>query len=124
MTFDEDPIDAAMLAQLRDIGDDDFIAELAQMYLADLEPRLTAIDAAVNAGDSAEVASAAHTLSGSSANLGLTKLAAAAKRLELHHRGEPRGAVEPMMAELHIRADQRRAEELATPTSESAGNGR
>ncbi len=106
MTYDEDPIDASRLAELMDLGDAEFVAELAQLYLDDLGPRLVAMDEAVAAGDAAAAAAVSHSLAGSSANMGLMKLAAVAKTLERHHRGEEHIAVEPLLAELHVRATQ------------------
>lgn len=115
MTYDEDPIDPSKLAELREIGDDEFVAELAQMYLAELGPRLDAIDAAVALGDPANAAICIHALSGSSANLGLTQLAAVAKMLEQHYRGEPQDDPQALLSELHLRAEQasRRLGQLA-----------
>lgn len=106
MTTDEDPIDAARLAELMDLGDAEFVGELAQMYLADLGPRLDELDRSVAAGDEAAGAAVAHSLAGSSANMGLTKLAAIAKQVERRQRGDETGPVEPLLAELHLRAMQ------------------
>ncbi len=95
-------LDAAVLAALRDSvgGDDAFIADLVETYLADGAGQLDAIEAAVAAGDAAALVRPAHTLKSASYTVGAMRLGDLARSLEQHGRsggprldGAPAGAV-------------------------------
>ncbi len=77
-------LDPVILASLRDISDrrDEFLAELAQLFLDDSPQRLDAIEEAVVSRDGEALRSAAHALKGSAGNLGAFRLRAAAAVLE------------------------------------------
>jgi HPt (histidine-containing phosphotransfer) domain-containing protein len=64
-------------------GDHAFVAELMDAYLTDAPIQLAAIDDAAAAQDAAALVRPAHTLKSSSATLGLRRLAAAARELEM-----------------------------------------
>jgi HPt (histidine-containing phosphotransfer) domain-containing protein len=64
-------------------GDRAFVAELIDAYLADAPIQLGAIDEAAAAADAYAMVRPAHTLKSSSATLGLLRLAAAARELEM-----------------------------------------
>ena len=64
--------------------DDDgsLIADMVEMYLADVPPRIAAMQAAHRSGDAKALASAAHALKGSASNLGASRLSAICKVIE------------------------------------------
>ena len=62
-------LDENVLARLREVGDD-FLAEIAAIYLGDAPQRLAAIRAAVAASDPRAVAAAAHAFKSGSGNVG------------------------------------------------------
>jgi PAS domain S-box-containing protein len=71
------PLDAATLKYLRELEDadnPDFLGKLIGTYLRDLPVRLEEIRAALAAGDATALRVAAHTLKGSSANMGAKRL--------------------------------------------------
>ncbi|MFP5246165.1 MAG: response regulator, partial [Thermoanaerobaculia bacterium] len=65
-------LDANVIAGLRDLagGSDDFLKDIAQIYLEDAPQRIAAIRNAFATGDAAGVAEAAHALKSSSGNVG------------------------------------------------------
>jgi signal transduction histidine kinase/DNA-binding response OmpR family regulator/HPt (histidine-containing phosphotransfer) domain-containing protein len=77
-------LDPEILAGLRDISDgsDEFLGELAQLFLDDSPRRLDAIGDAIRARDGEQLRSAAHALKSSAGNLGAFRLRAAAAALE------------------------------------------
>ncbi len=66
--LDMSAIDA--LRDLRDDGDDDLLAELIDLFLADAPQRMSALAAAIDSKDWEGVASWAHSLKGSCGSLG------------------------------------------------------
>jgi HPt (histidine-containing phosphotransfer) domain-containing protein len=101
-----DPLPAAINLQaiddLRALSPDDgdaFVREVAGIYLADAPLRLAELERSLAAGEAPVFARAAHTLKGSSANLGAVPLRGLADRLEqLGRRGELATAA-PLLAE-------------------------
>ena len=74
-----------MLAGLREVeeeGEPDILNELIELFLADVPPQLVALREAVEADDAHSVERIAHTLKGSSANLGATEMVAICSELE------------------------------------------
>ena len=72
-------VDQAVLARLRELNEDDepdILTELIDLFLRDTPPRLAALKDAIKEGDAQALSQTAHTLKGSSANLGATRLAA------------------------------------------------
>jgi HPt (histidine-containing phosphotransfer) domain-containing protein len=63
-------------------GEPDLIIELIDLYLADVPQRLFAIRDSFMKGDWSSLKRAAHTLKGSSANLGVTGMASLCEKLE------------------------------------------
>ncbi|MBX2810550.1 MAG: Hpt domain-containing protein [Myxococcales bacterium] len=63
-------------------GDEEFLAELVEIFLEDAELRLDEIQGAVNSEDPDELRKTAHKLKGSSANMGANGLMSIAKILE------------------------------------------
>jgi HPt (histidine-containing phosphotransfer) domain-containing protein len=72
-------LDPAALAGLREIGDDDFVADLVETFLADAPPLL----AALRGSDADEVRRAAHTLKSNGATFGATRFSELCRELEL-----------------------------------------
>jgi len=72
-------IDHSVLDGLRDLqgeGEPDILCELIELFLADLPPQLVALREAVQSGDFLSVERIAHTLKGSSGNMGAVRMAA------------------------------------------------
>jgi two-component system sensor histidine kinase/response regulator len=117
----DDPIDPAFFAQLLSLGGEEFVSELAQLFLSDLDRRVKQLSAAETMSGE-EVCRLAHDLKGSSANMGLTALAAVCARVESHTRGNEFGKVEPLIAELRREAARARdrLEPLAAVKKEAA----
>jgi two-component system, sensor histidine kinase and response regulator len=79
-----DVLDARVVARLERLGaaaGEDLMGQLATLFLADAEARIEAMRLALADGDAAAVVRSAHTLSGSSANLGATDLSRLCARL-------------------------------------------
>ncbi|MEN9676837.1 MAG: hypothetical protein RIS76_2733, partial [Verrucomicrobiota bacterium] len=78
-------LDPTMLNNFRSLrvpGQPDPVAELVDLFVADLPPRLEALRTAVAEGQTAAIKAAAHTLKGSASNMGGRRLAAACAAVE------------------------------------------
>jgi PAS domain S-box-containing protein len=75
-------LDGAALERLREIGGDDFLAEVIDTFLADAEMLLATLHRALGEGDAAEVRRMAHTLKSNGATLGATEFAELCRSLE------------------------------------------
>ena len=75
------PVDWQALLESSD-GDQGFVRELVDAYIATADTELAALAAALSAGDAATMLGAAHTLKGASANLHAAAANAAAAQLE------------------------------------------
>lgn len=81
-------------------GDQELIEEIVAVFRDDVPPRLDEIDAAMGAGDIAEVARVAHSLKGAAGSLGAERLEALALLLEDAAKGGNAsvcGAVQPQL---------------------------
>jgi CheY-like chemotaxis protein len=76
------PLDPEVLAGLRELGDEELLAELAGMFFDDASSRLGELREAVEAGDAAGVGRVAHTLKGSSGNMGATRMSEICAEIE------------------------------------------
>ncbi|HET7271607.1 MAG TPA: PAS domain S-box protein, partial [Rubrobacter sp.] len=79
------PLDHDVLVGLRELqGDDetDIVAELSGMFLDDARSKLEELEEAVEEGDASSVERVAHTLKGSSGNMGARRMAAICAQLE------------------------------------------
>jgi HPt (histidine-containing phosphotransfer) domain-containing protein len=79
------PVDIAVLTALEDAqvdGEPDLIVELIDLYLEDAPQRLEAIKAAATNKDGTSLKRSAHGLQGSSASLGVRRLAGICQNLE------------------------------------------
>jgi HPt (histidine-containing phosphotransfer) domain-containing protein len=76
-------LDPQQLRSLLDLGAEPaLIQELLDLFEADVPPRLASLEAALAAGDAAGIMAEAHHLSGSLGNMGLSRFADLARRLE------------------------------------------
>jgi CheY-like chemotaxis protein len=81
----DDPLDRQVISGLRTLQDEDetdIVAELAGMFLDDARPRLSALEVAVLDEEAPTVERLAHTLKGSSANMGARGMSTLCARLE------------------------------------------
>jgi two-component system sensor histidine kinase/response regulator len=105
------PLDEATLAGLREIsgGDDSFIRDLAQLYLADAPDRLVAIRDALARGDAKGMADAAHALKSGSGNIGATDVHRLCHQIEQLGRNGGGDSAESLVADLereYVRAEK------------------
>lgn len=100
----EDVLDPNALEALRDLQDDgeeDLLAELIDIFLADAPGRIAGMRDAIGREDWPAVASWAHSLKGSCGSLGAMHMAELCARLEQHGRvGAPRVEAEALFREL------------------------
>jgi HPt (histidine-containing phosphotransfer) domain-containing protein len=95
-------IDPDAIANLRQLNPDDggeFMREIIGIYIEDTPKRIEELKKTLASGDTAAFARAAHTIKGSSSNVGAQALRAVAERLEKAARSEGLGAVAPIVAE-------------------------
>ena len=76
------PLDPGVLAGLRELGDPGLLPELAEMFLDDASSRVAVLREAVEGGDARSVERIAHTLKGSSGNMGAKRMAAICEELQ------------------------------------------
>ena len=97
---DLDPEAIANLRALGDEGDDTFLKEIIGIYLQDTPLRLAELRNAAASGDNALYTRSAHTIKGSSSNVGATNVRAIAERLEQRSKTEAHAVLEPLLTEL------------------------
>lgn len=89
-------IDPEALENLRALNPDDndeFLREIAGIFLEDTPQRIAELDQSLAAGDAAKFTRAAHSIKGSSSNLGAMALRAAAEKLEHQSKNAGLGGV-------------------------------
>ena len=94
-------IDPHAIENLRSLnpGDnDEFLREITGIFLEDTPQRLAELEQSLTEGDAARFARAAHSIKGSSANLGAMALRNAAENLEQHARTTGLAGVGPLIA--------------------------
>ncbi len=102
-TSSPEEIIATMKENMRAIlGDDgeDMLVELAPMFLEDAPPLLAEIRAAVQTQDSNRLKTAAHTLKGSSANMGISHFSSLCRDLEMMGKANDLSQAASKLAEL------------------------
>jgi two-component system, sensor histidine kinase and response regulator len=96
--LDPDVIDS--LRQLTPPGEPDVLAEILAVFLEEVPKKVRALQAAVDAGDAAQAARLAHSLKGSSGNIGARSLLELCRRMDdLAKTGDLSGAA-PIVAAL------------------------
>lgn len=108
---DSSVIDPQAIENLRALNPDDndeFLREIAGIFLEDTPLRLAELDQSLAAGDVGKFTRAAHSIKGSSANLGAMALRGAAELLEHDARTKGLAGAPPLVAQ--IKAEFARAE--------------
>jgi signal transduction histidine kinase/DNA-binding response OmpR family regulator len=80
-----DPLDQSVLMNLRELqeeGEPDILAELGELFLEDVPPQLEALREAIEGGNAPSLERVAHTLKGSSSNMGALRMATLCADLE------------------------------------------
>jgi histidine phosphotransfer protein HptB len=88
-------IDLEAINNLKELNPGDggeFLREIVNIYIEDTPNRITDLKKSLAAGDAAAFTRAAHTIKGSSANVGATSLKVVAERLEHISKREGLGA--------------------------------
>ena len=99
---DPNIIDPEAIATLKELNPDDdgaFLREIIGIYLEDTPKRLQDMKASLASGNLVLFTRMAHTIKGSSANVGAVVLAGTAERLEAMSRKDAFVGVEPLVAE-------------------------
>ena len=84
-------------ALVRAGGDEAFLQELLELYLGECSKLVAQIETAIAGGDAKGIERAAHTLKGSSGNMGATSVQAAALELETAGREGSLGEGGPLL---------------------------
>ncbi|RMG43911.1 MAG: sensor histidine kinase [Acidobacteria bacterium] len=117
----EETLDGRVLANLRALQDSDepdIVTELIDLFLQDAPGQLTAIRQAIERGDAHALQRAAHSLKGSSANLGAKRLAALCLELEKKGRANVIDGVNGLVEQLETEFQRlRRALETERQTT-------
>ncbi|MGA2015936.1 MAG: Hpt domain-containing protein [Opitutaceae bacterium] len=99
---DPNIIDPEAIATLKELNPDDdgaFLKEIVGIYLEDTPKRLQDLKESLASGNVVLFTRTAHTIKGSSANVGAVVLAGVAERLETLSRKEGLGGVAALVAE-------------------------
>jgi len=75
-------LDAVVVESLRDLGGDEMLSELTQLFFDDAGSNLTALKEAIEKHDATSVERVAHMLKGSSGNMGATRMAVLCGQLQ------------------------------------------
>lgn len=93
-----DPQSIENLRALNPDDDDEFLREIAGIFLEDTPQRIAELDQSFQLGDLPTFTRAAHSIKGSSSNLGAMALRLAAEKLEHAARGQGLVAVTALLA--------------------------
>ena len=106
---EKDLLDRNVLAGLRELqaeGEPDILNELIELFLEEAPPQLAVLREAIEGGDARTVERVAHTLKGSSGNMGAMRMAAVCAELEkVGGSGELRRAPE-LLERLEVEFDR------------------
>lgn len=94
-------IDPQAIANLRALTPDDndeFLREIVGIYLDDTPQRIAELDRSLASGDVETFVRAAHSIKGSSSNVGASALRAVAEKLEHSARAAGLGSVQDLLA--------------------------
>ncbi|QIN82318.1 PAS domain S-box protein [Rubrobacter tropicus] len=106
-------LDDAVLENLRSLqeeGDPDLLTELVEVFEEDTPPRLATLREALEREDAGTVERAAHTLKGSSGNLGATRMSETARLLEEAGRDSDLSTAPALLDRLETDFEEARAE--------------
>jgi histidine phosphotransfer protein HptB len=96
-------VDPEAIANLRALSPDDgdvFLKEILTIFIEDTPARIAELHSSRASGNVTDFVRAAHSIKGSSSNVGASQLREIAERLEHHARHNGLVAVEPQVAEL------------------------
>ena len=96
-------IDSEAIENLRalgDEGDDTFLREIISIYLEDVPQRLADLKSARSTEDRALYVRSAHTIKGSSANVGAVEMRSLAEKLEHRAKTEPLATLDEALTEI------------------------
>jgi CheY-like chemotaxis protein len=94
-------IDRGFLASLaKDLGGEEVVAEICDLFLSDLEPRVDTLRRAAESGDIETLRAGAHQLKGSASNIGAVAVSGAAAELERLAKAGELDAVDVPLMEL------------------------
>jgi histidine phosphotransfer protein HptB len=95
-------IDPEAIENLRSLSpdDDSFVRELIGVFLSDTPERIAELRRALESGDASLFVRAAHSIKGSSSNLGASRLRAVAERLEHSSRTAGLAGLTPGLGDL------------------------
>ena len=102
---DAAPVDVNRIMAITD-GDKDFEQEMISLFLSDFTKRIEAVEQSLSAGDAETLRRDAHTLKGSSANMGANRLADLARDIEYAARDGALGLCPPMLEAVKIEAER------------------
>lgn len=106
-------IDQQAIENLRSLNPDDadeFLREIIGIYLEDTPARFADLDQSLVAGDTPKFTRAAHSIKGSSANVGAMTVRALAEKLEHQSARQGLAEVAPLLAELKAEFGRAQAE--------------
>ena len=103
-------VDLSVLEALGAMSDDgdEFVARLVVTFIADSQARLATLWDALAAGDAATFERAAHAVKGSSANMGATRMASLAARLQDVGKRSALDTAEPLVQQLQAELEHAR----------------
>ena len=88
------------LRQLTPPGEPDVLTEVLKVFLEEVPKKIRALQAAVDAGDAAQAARLAHSLKGSSGNIGARSLLEVSRRIDDLAKSGDTGHLTPLIATL------------------------
>jgi histidine phosphotransfer protein HptB len=88
------------LRSLGDEGDDTFLREILGIYLEDTPLRIADLKRAYHSGENSLFTRSAHTIKGSSANVGASRVRSIAEQIEHRSKTEPISGLAPLIDEL------------------------
>ena len=108
-----DILDLSVIENLRALSPDDndeFFREIAGIFFEDTPQRLAELDQCLAAGDAARFSRTAHSIKGSSANLGAIKVSGIAEQLEHRSRKDGLAGLAPLLPSLRAEYELAKAE--------------
>ena len=113
-------LDQSVIASLRQLtspGEADVLAEVLQMFLREVPPRIEFLRNALTAGNIQEVHRAAHSLKGSAGNIGALRLFAVCRQLDDRERPADPAATAALVRALDVEFDKVKEEILRLLTA-------
>lgn len=93
-------LDSAVVAELLEVGDAEFLQDLFETYMEDAREKLDGITKAMATGDAAQLGRLAHTFKGASGNIGAIRLSSIAEKLQHMGYHNQLDGIEPLVSEL------------------------